>query len=64
MTQLMMYPGLMSVMVINLAPMVHAGLMDKLNQRKIRWICREIEKGELSVCRIARLQPVAFLEQG
>lgn len=32
--------------------------MRKLNQRKIRWICREAEKRELSVCRIARLQHI------
>jgi putative transposase len=32
--------------------------MRKLNGRKIRWIVREIEKGELSICRIARLQRI------
>jgi putative transposase len=32
--------------------------MRKLNQRKIRWICREMKKGELSVCRIAKLQTI------
>ena len=32
--------------------------MRKLNQRKIRWIIREIEKGERSVYRIAKLQNV------
>ncbi|MEE8359190.1 MAG: hypothetical protein V3R82_07250, partial [Candidatus Hydrothermarchaeales archaeon] len=26
-------------------------LMKKLNGRKIRWICREFEKGRLSICR-------------
>ncbi|MCD6411959.1 MAG: hypothetical protein J7L20_06020 [Thermoplasmata archaeon] len=30
----------------------------KLNQRKIRWIIREMEKGERSVYRIAKLQNV------
>ena len=30
------------------------GGMKKLNQRKIRWIVREMKKGELTVCRIAR----------
>jgi len=33
--------------------------MKKLNLRKIRWIIREMEKGELSVYRIARLQQVS-----
>jgi len=32
--------------------------MRKLNQRKIRWIIREMEKGERSVYRIAKLQNV------
>jgi hypothetical protein len=32
--------------------------MKKLNGRKIRWICREIEKGELSICRIAGIQEI------
>jgi putative transposase len=32
--------------------------MKKLNKRKIRWIIREMEKGELSVYRIARQQGV------
>ncbi len=29
--------------------------MKKLNGRKIRWIVRETEKGELSICPIARI---------
>jgi hypothetical protein len=37
----------------------NAELMKKLNQRKIRWICREMEKGELSICRIAKIQKIA-----
>ena len=32
--------------------------MKKLNQRKIRWICREVKKGEFSICKIARIQKV------
>ncbi|MBI5254076.1 MAG: hypothetical protein HY930_06775 [Euryarchaeota archaeon] len=32
--------------------------MRKLNQRKIRWIIREMEKKELSVCKIAKLQHI------
>lgn len=32
--------------------------MKKLNQRKIRWICREIKKGELSVWYIAKVQKI------
>lgn len=32
--------------------------MKKLNQRKIKWICREMEKRELSVCRIAKIQKI------
>jgi putative transposase len=32
--------------------------MKKLNQRKIKWICREMKKRELSVCRIARIQKI------
>lgn len=32
--------------------------MKKLNQRKIRWICKWMEKRELSVCRIAQLQKI------
>ena len=32
--------------------------MKKLNGRKIRWIVREIEKSELSICRIARIQKI------
>ncbi|MBI5133755.1 MAG: transposase [Thaumarchaeota archaeon] len=32
--------------------------MKKLNQRKIRWICREIEKEELSVWYIAKVQKI------
>lgn len=32
--------------------------MRKLNQGKIKWICREMEKRELSVCRIAKLQHI------
>jgi putative transposase len=35
-----------------------AELMRKLNQRKIRWICREIEKGEMTVFQIARIQDI------
>ena len=33
--------------------------MRKLNQRKIRWIIREMEKGERSVYRIAKLQDIS-----
>lgn len=33
--------------------------MKKLNLRKIRWILREIDKGELSIYRIAKLQGVS-----
>ena len=32
--------------------------MKKLNQRKVRWIIREMEKGELSVRCIARQQDI------
>lgn len=32
--------------------------MKKLNKRKIRWICREMEKRELSICRIAKIQKI------
>jgi len=32
--------------------------MRKLNQRKIRWICREVERGELSNWQIARTQHI------
>jgi putative transposase len=32
--------------------------MRKLNQRKIRWIVREMEKGERSVYRIAKIQGI------
>ncbi|MDI6655201.1 MAG: IS481 family transposase, partial [Candidatus Hydrothermarchaeota archaeon] len=32
--------------------------MKKLNGRKIRWIVREIEKGELSIRRIAKIQKI------
>ncbi len=32
--------------------------MKKLNGRKIRWIVRETEKGELSICHIARIQKI------
>jgi len=33
--------------------------MKKLNLRKIRWIIRELEKGELSVYQIAKLQGIS-----
>ena len=33
--------------------------MKKLNQRKIRWIIREMEKGERSVYRIAKIQQIS-----
>lgn len=33
--------------------------MKKLNPRKIRWILREVEKGEMSIYRIARLQKIS-----
>jgi len=33
--------------------------MRKLNQRKIRWIVREMEKGERSVYRIAKIQQIS-----
>ncbi len=32
--------------------------MKKLNGRKIRWICREIEKDRLSICSIAKIQKI------
>jgi len=33
--------------------------MKKLNLRKIRWIIREMKKGELSVYQIAKLQKIS-----
>lgn len=44
--------------VNKLSPAKQAELVRKLNQRRIRWICREMEKGAISVCRIARLQHI------
>ncbi|PIU82229.1 hypothetical protein COS70_01910, partial [Candidatus Micrarchaeota archaeon CG06_land_8_20_14_3_00_50_6] len=32
--------------------------MKKLNERKLRWILRELKRGELSIYRIARQQGV------
>lgn len=36
-----------------------SALMKKLNQQKIRWIIREMKKGERSVYRIAKLQDIS-----
>ena len=36
-----------------------AELMKKLNQRKIKWICREMKKGEMGAYSIGRLQHIS-----
>jgi hypothetical protein len=33
--------------------------MKKLNKRKVRWILREAEKGELSIYQIAKIQKIS-----
>ena len=33
--------------------------MKKLNQRKIRWIIRELQRGQLSIYQISRIQKVS-----
>jgi len=48
------------ISITQISPVEQQDFMRKLNKRKIKWIIKEVDKGEKGVWTIAQIQKITF----